>query len=105
MGGDDEGSAAIESDGDLLLSKPRGSREASEEGDRRLSECGKAMRQRFLSLILFVTSRLLLRKDRLNGTMGRMLSAFSFAEQRLVISSGDRRLSAVYVSAGDETPG
>jgi len=63
------------------------------------------MRQRFLSLILFVTSRLLLRKDRLNGTMGRMLSAFSFAEQRLVISSGDRRLSAVYVSAGDETPG
>lgn len=32
MGGDDEGSAAFESAGGLLLSKPRGSREASEEG-------------------------------------------------------------------------
>ena len=62
------------------------------------------MRQRFLSFLLMVTSRLLLRSDRLNGTMEHMLRAFSFAKERLVIPSGDRKLSAVYVSAGEDTP-
>jgi pimeloyl-ACP methyl ester carboxylesterase len=57
-----------------------------------------------LSLILTVTSRMLLRSDRMNGIMEQMLSAFTFARERLVIPSGKRRLSAVYVSAGDETP-
>ncbi len=33
-----------------------------------------------------------------------MLNAFTFANERLVIPSGKRRLSAVYVSAGEETP-
>jgi uncharacterized protein len=33
-----------------------------------------------------------------------MLNAFTFANERLVIASGKRRLSAVYLSAGDETP-
>jgi uncharacterized protein len=62
------------------------------------------MRQALLSLILTVTSRMLLRSDRMNGTMEQMLSAFSFAQERLVIPSGRRRLSAVYVSAGEDTP-
>jgi len=62
------------------------------------------MRQAFLSFLLMVTSRLLLRSDRLNGTMDHMLRAFSFARERLVLASGNRRLSAVYVSAGDDTP-
>jgi pimeloyl-ACP methyl ester carboxylesterase len=62
------------------------------------------MRQAILSLILTVTSRMLLRSDRMNGTMEQMLRAFSFAKERLVILSGGRRLSAVYVSAGDDTP-
>ena len=33
-----------------------------------------------------------------------MLRAFPFDEDRLVIGSGSRRLSAVYVSAGDDSP-
>jgi hypothetical protein len=36
--------------------------------------------------------------------MKRILDVFSFAEQRLVLPSGGRRLSAVYVSAGKNTP-
>ncbi len=62
------------------------------------------MRQAFLTLLLNVTSRMLLRSDRMNGIMEQMLSAFTFVNERLVIPSGSRRLSAVYVSAGDETP-
>jgi uncharacterized protein len=62
------------------------------------------MRQGFLSFLLTVISRLLLRRDRLNGTKKRMMRLFPFERQRLVIASGNRRLSAVYVSAGDETP-
>jgi hypothetical protein len=62
------------------------------------------MREAFLTLLLNVTSRLLLRRDRVNGIMEQILSAFAFANQRLVIASGKRRLSAVYVSAGGDTP-
>jgi hypothetical protein len=62
------------------------------------------MRQALLTLLLNVTSRMLLRSDRMNGIMEQMLSAFPFAKGRLVIPSGKRRLSAVYVSAGDDTP-
>jgi alpha-beta hydrolase superfamily lysophospholipase len=62
------------------------------------------MRQAFLTLLLNVTSRLLLRRDRTNGIMEQILSVFPFANERLIISSGKRRLSAVYVSAGEETP-
>jgi len=62
------------------------------------------MRQAFLTLLLNVTSRMLLRSDRMNGIMEQMLGAFTFAKERLVIPSGKRRLSAVYVSAGDDTP-
>jgi len=36
--------------------------------------------------------------------MKRILDAFSFAEQRLVLESGDRRLSAVYVPTGNDAP-
>jgi pimeloyl-ACP methyl ester carboxylesterase len=62
------------------------------------------MREALLTLLLNVTSRLLLRSDRMNGIIEQMLTAFTFADQRLVIPSGKRRLSAVYVSAGEETP-
>lgn len=62
------------------------------------------MRQRVLSFLLTVISRMLLRRDRLTGTKKHMLRVFSFAEHRLVIASGGRRLSAVYVSAGGDTP-
>jgi alpha-beta hydrolase superfamily lysophospholipase len=62
------------------------------------------MREALLTLLLNVTSRMLLRSDRMNGIMEQMLNAFTFAKERLVIASGRRRLSAVYVSAGDETP-
>lgn len=62
------------------------------------------MRDRILSLILTVISRGIFRRDRRNGKMKRILDAFSFAEQRLVLQSGDRRLSAVYVSAGNNAP-
>jgi uncharacterized protein len=62
------------------------------------------MREALLTLLLNLTSRMLLRSDRLSGIMEQMLSAFPFARERLVIRSGRRRLSAVYVSAGEETP-
>jgi pimeloyl-ACP methyl ester carboxylesterase len=62
------------------------------------------MRQGILSFLLIVISRLLLRNDRLSGRMAQVLSGFSFDEERLVIPSGGRRLSAVYVSAGEDTP-
>jgi uncharacterized protein len=59
------------------------------------------MRQALLSFVLTVTSRILLRSDRLNGIMEQMLNAFTFARERLVVPSGRRRLSAVYVSASN----
>jgi hypothetical protein len=62
------------------------------------------MREALLTLLLNVTSRMLLRSDRMNGIMEQMLGAFTFAKERLVIASGKRRLSAVYISAGEETP-
>jgi alpha-beta hydrolase superfamily lysophospholipase len=67
------------------------------EGDREV-------RDLLLSLLLMLTSRLLLRRDRLNGTMKEVLRVFPFAKDRMIIASGKRRLSAVYVSAGDATP-
>src|SRR5258707_3709508 len=62
------------------------------------------MRQAILSLLLTVTSRMLLRNDRMSGRMERMLCAFAFVSERLVIPSANRRLSAVYLSAGKDTP-
>jgi uncharacterized protein len=62
------------------------------------------MRQGVLSFLLTIISRMLLRRDRLSGGVERALNAFAFNDERLVIPSGGRRLSAVYVSAGDNTP-
>jgi uncharacterized protein len=62
------------------------------------------MRAGMLSLLLTAISRTLLWRDRLNGRMKRLLRVFSLAEQRMFFSSGGRRLSAVYVSAGDDAP-
>ncbi len=62
------------------------------------------MRQGVLSLFLTAISRLIFRDDRRSGRMGQMLEAFPFSRERLVISSGSRRLSAVYVQAGEDTP-
>src|ERR1700722_18639200 len=65
---------------------------------------GKAVRQVFLSFVLTLISRMLLRRDRENGIWEHALRDFPFAKQRMVIRSGRRRLAAVYVSAGDDTP-
>ena len=62
------------------------------------------MRDRILSLILTVISRGIFRRDRHNGKMKRIVDAFSFADQRFILQSGGRRLSAVYVSAGTDAP-
>jgi uncharacterized protein len=62
------------------------------------------MRGVLLSLLLTVTSRVLLRSDRLNGTMELMVRDFPFEAERVVIASNGRRLAAVYVSAGEDTP-
>ena len=58
------------------------------------------MRQGVLSLLLTAISRAIFREDRQSGRMARMLDRFAFSKERLVIESGRRRLSAVYVSAG-----
>jgi len=62
------------------------------------------MRERFLSLVVGAVSRMLVRRDRRSGAVERMMNAFPFADGRLAIRSGERRLSAVYVSAGEDTP-
>jgi uncharacterized protein len=62
------------------------------------------MRQGALSVLLTAISRLILRDDRLNGRMRRMLDRFAFAKERLVISSGWRKLSAIYVEAEKDGP-
>lgn len=49
-------------------------------------------------------SRLLVWRDRRSGAVERISKAFPFSEGRLTIVSGRRRLSAVYVSAGENTP-
>ena len=67
-------------------------------------EGGREVRQGFLSFLLTLISRMLLRRDRQSGMMARTLNAFPFINERIVIMSGDRTLSAVYVSAGDKTP-
>jgi pimeloyl-ACP methyl ester carboxylesterase len=58
------------------------------------------MRQGVLSLFLTAISRAIFREDRQSGRMARILDGFAFSKERLVIESGGRRLSAVYVSAG-----
>ena len=62
------------------------------------------MRDGVLSFLLTVICRMLVRRDRLNGEMERVLNSFPFDKERIVIPSGDRKLSAVYVSAVDDTP-
>lgn len=62
------------------------------------------MRDGILSLGLTVISRTLLCRDRLNGSMRQMLSAFPANAERVVLASGDRRLSAVYAWGGEEAP-
>ena len=62
------------------------------------------MRDRILSFALDVVGRVFLRRDRQNGSMKRLFDAFAFEQQRLTIPSGGRKLSAVYVRAGDDAP-
>jgi hypothetical protein len=62
------------------------------------------VREDVLSFALTAISRLLLRRDRKRGVVERVLKAFPFEKERIVIPSGSRRLSAVYVSAGDDAP-
>jgi alpha/beta superfamily hydrolase len=62
------------------------------------------VRQRILSFALHVINRIFFRRDRLDGTMKRLLDAFSFDAERLTIRSGGRDLSAVYVRADAGAP-
>jgi pimeloyl-ACP methyl ester carboxylesterase len=62
------------------------------------------MREVALAVVLTLVSRLLLRRDQVNGTKKRMMRVFPFADRKIVIASDGRRLSAVYVSAGDDAP-
>lgn len=62
------------------------------------------MRTRLLSLFIAISSRMLLRRDRRSGALHRLQTAFPFARERIVIASGERKLSGVYVRAGDDTP-
>jgi alpha-beta hydrolase superfamily lysophospholipase len=62
------------------------------------------MRERILSFGLDIVGRVFLRRDRLNGSMKRLLDAFAFAQERLIIQSGGRKLSAIYVRASDDAP-
>ena len=62
------------------------------------------MRNGVLSSSLTAISRMLVRRDRLSGAMERVLNSFPFDKERIVIPSGDRKLSAVYVSAADDSP-
>ena len=62
------------------------------------------MRDRILSLALDVVGRVFLRRDRLNGSMKRLLDEFAFDQQRLTIHSGARKLSAVCVRASVDSP-
>jgi alpha-beta hydrolase superfamily lysophospholipase len=60
--------------------------------------------EKLLSLMLATVSRALLLRDRLTGRVANQLKAFPFEDERLVLLSGDRELSAVYVSAGQAAP-
>ena len=62
------------------------------------------MREGLLSFLLTFISRSLLYRDHLIGRLGRLLDAFPFETNRLVIASGDRSLSAVYVSVDKHAP-
>jgi alpha-beta hydrolase superfamily lysophospholipase len=62
------------------------------------------VREKVLSLLIMAIGRALLLRDRWNGRRERMKREFPFNEERMEISSGGRRLSAVYVSAGTEMP-
>jgi uncharacterized protein len=62
------------------------------------------MRAGMLSLLLIVISRMLLWRDRLNGRWRSVLGVFSLVNERVIVSSGRRILSAVYVSAGGDAP-
>jgi hypothetical protein len=62
------------------------------------------VRRRILSLGLTVISRVLLRRDRMDGKMGEILGAFSCDAGRLTISNSGRELSAVYVEAEGKAP-
>lgn len=55
--------------------------------------------------MLTISSRALLLRDRLSGRMSQQLTAFPFGAERFVLLSGERRLSAVYLSAGEDAPG
>jgi alpha-beta hydrolase superfamily lysophospholipase len=67
-------------------------------------EGGGRVRKGIFSLGLTVISRMLFWRDRRDGSMGRILGAFSCDSGRLRIASGGRELSAVYVEAEGDAP-
>ena len=56
------------------------------------------MRNAIFSLLLAVISRLLIRIDVRTGAFKRALSLFKFENERITITSGHRRLAAVFDS-------
>ncbi len=62
------------------------------------------MRNAIFSLLLIAISRMLILFDRRSGAFARALSLFPFEKERLTIASGNRRLAAVFVSAGEDAP-
>jgi uncharacterized protein len=54
--------------------------------------------------MLWSASQTLLLRDRLSGRLAERLKAFPFEDEKIALLSGGRRLSAVFVSAGQGTP-
>jgi pimeloyl-ACP methyl ester carboxylesterase len=62
------------------------------------------LRNTILALLLTFASRFLLYRDRLNGTLKRFLHDRSPDAERWAIPSGGRKLSGIYLSAGEAAP-
>lgn len=62
------------------------------------------MSKRTVSFLLAAASRSLLLRDRFSGRMKKNFAPFALEKERIILWSAGRGLSAVYVSAGKDTP-
>jgi pimeloyl-ACP methyl ester carboxylesterase len=62
------------------------------------------MRDQLFTLSLAAISRILVLKDRYNGSYDKACGVSYREDERLTIQSGDRRLDAIFVSAGNFAP-
>jgi uncharacterized protein len=58
----------------------------------------------FFTLSLAAIGRILVLRDRYNGSYDKACSVPCRDDERVTIQSGDRTLDAVFVSAGDDAP-